>query len=658
MEDTLDFTLSGRLRNIVLAPSAANSLVPLFEAITNSIHAIEDRFGADDLRKGHIEIAVERTKDRIEGYRVDDNGEGLTPANYKSFLTADSTRKVARGGKGVGRLTWLKVFSKIAVDSYFADELSTIHRLSFEFVADDVAPIRNKAVSVAAEGAPIGTSVRMEGMQNSFQTKSPKKKDRVANEIVRHFMSYMVAENAPKFTLYDFDDTIPLSEYFSDSIYEEYNAEIDCELGEDHNVKLIIHHLLVSKGLRDIDLGYNTVYLNAHGRTVDSYAIDNQLGMEVLRGEYVYMAVVSSPYFDEFVSQERTYLAIDAADLAKVKRAISLSTREFLQSDIAVVRLSQQEKATKVIDANPRFMSIVGSVGDFVEKNIPLNLNDEEEIHLAFERQYRRERTRFAREFLNAKQTKREQDIKEKLDSYVGFLNDDIKYALAEYVIRRKAVLDSILAAQGYEDTEKKRHHLEEVIHDYICPLRSSTDDMGYEDHNLWVIDDRLAFYNYFASDKPIKSFQPENKDRREPDVALFDAGLGLRREGSDQPVVIVEFKRPGRENFGSERPHEQLLNYVESLRDNGSVKDKSGKILTTINKDTSFIGYIVADLTNGMRATLRGSIVNRRTADGFGLWGFEETMNTYIEVIPYEKLFRDAQTRNEVFFSKLRLQS
>ena len=303
-------------------------------------------------------------------------------------------------------------------------------------------------------------------------------------------------------------------------------------------------------------------------------------------------------------------------------------------------------------------MSITSELDDFLDTKVPLSMRDEEEIHLAFEREYRRERNRFAKSYLTVRATKNETSIRAQLEKYVGFLNDDVKFTLAEYVIRRKAVLDVVMDAHGYEDAEKKRHHLEEVIHEYICPMRSLSEDMNYESHNLWMIDDRLAFYNYFASDKQIAAVQPGNPDKREPDIALFDLGLGLRREGSDQPVVIVEFRRPGRADYHNDSPVLQVVNYVSSLRGNGSVRDKNGRVLATLNENTSFIGYIVADMTEGLKKSLMGTFVNRRTADGVGVWGFEENLRLYTEVIPYEKLFRDARVRNEVFFSKLKLQS
>jgi hypothetical protein len=39
-----EFDLAGRVRNLGLPASATNSLIPLFEAVSNSIHAIESRW--------------------------------------------------------------------------------------------------------------------------------------------------------------------------------------------------------------------------------------------------------------------------------------------------------------------------------------------------------------------------------------------------------------------------------------------------------------------------------------------------------------------------------------------------------------------------------------------------------------------------------------
>jgi hypothetical protein len=49
---------AGRVRNISLAPNTKNALFPLFEAVMNSIHAIEERFGKDAISQGIIEVTV------------------------------------------------------------------------------------------------------------------------------------------------------------------------------------------------------------------------------------------------------------------------------------------------------------------------------------------------------------------------------------------------------------------------------------------------------------------------------------------------------------------------------------------------------------------------------------------------------------------------
>ena len=114
--------LQGRLRNTKVA--AQDAFLPVFEAVVNSIHSIEDRFGLDGAAtKGRIEVHVHRVPqshlpgtvgrppvEPVESFTVVDNGVGFTDPNLESFETADSTAKIERGGKGIGRLTWLIVF--------------------------------------------------------------------------------------------------------------------------------------------------------------------------------------------------------------------------------------------------------------------------------------------------------------------------------------------------------------------------------------------------------------------------------------------------------------------------------------------------------------------------------------------------------------------
>src|SRR5438093_12232325 len=94
--------LRGRVKNTKLAP--ANGLLPLFEAVINSIHAIEENKAA----AGKITVTIERspiqgvlqaegpvTIEPIDNFLVMDNGAGFTERNFTSFDTADSRVKAA-----------------------------------------------------------------------------------------------------------------------------------------------------------------------------------------------------------------------------------------------------------------------------------------------------------------------------------------------------------------------------------------------------------------------------------------------------------------------------------------------------------------------------------------------------------------------------------
>ena len=120
----------GRVRNTPLPQSQA--LLPLYEAIINSIDAIED--SGHELADGFIDIFILRQypsalvvddennpeiQNPISGFEIHDNGIGFTKKIFQSFNEADTQFKSQRGGKGVGRFLWLKAFEKVEVESSF-----------------------------------------------------------------------------------------------------------------------------------------------------------------------------------------------------------------------------------------------------------------------------------------------------------------------------------------------------------------------------------------------------------------------------------------------------------------------------------------------------------------------------------------------------------
>jgi hypothetical protein len=114
---SMHIDLKGRISNTKLPYTGC--LMPLFEAIVNSIHAIEDVGG-----RGTIHVTIERDQTRrslkvdnaalavnpIRNFIVQDDGVGFTDENLEAFLTSDTRQKASRGGKGVGRFLMAEGF--------------------------------------------------------------------------------------------------------------------------------------------------------------------------------------------------------------------------------------------------------------------------------------------------------------------------------------------------------------------------------------------------------------------------------------------------------------------------------------------------------------------------------------------------------------------
>ena len=97
--------LNGRVKNFPLPKN--RPLIPLYEAVVNSIHAIEERRLEDSsFCDGAISIEIIRSQQLalpgttelapVEGFRVVDNGIGFNERNMASFLESDYTYKAER----------------------------------------------------------------------------------------------------------------------------------------------------------------------------------------------------------------------------------------------------------------------------------------------------------------------------------------------------------------------------------------------------------------------------------------------------------------------------------------------------------------------------------------------------------------------------------
>ena len=122
----LKTSLIGKINN--LPQFKGEALLPIFEAVVNSIQSIEEH---GNLKDGKITVVINRDgqnslpfdteKQKIIGFEIIDNGVGFDDTNFDSFLTSDTTHKLEKGCKGIGRFFWLKAFDHIEISSVYSN---------------------------------------------------------------------------------------------------------------------------------------------------------------------------------------------------------------------------------------------------------------------------------------------------------------------------------------------------------------------------------------------------------------------------------------------------------------------------------------------------------------------------------------------------------
>lgn len=240
-----------------------------------------------------------------------------------------------------------------------------------------------------------------------------------------------------------------------------------------------------------------------------------------------------------------------------------------------------------------------------------------------------------------------------KLLSKISDLSTD---QLAEYVLYRKSIISLLEKSLHLKPTDK--YLLEEAIHRIIFPMRTTSDEIDYEKQNLWLIDERLSYHYFLSSDKRLDQLEVIGSDSAErPDLVVFNKALAYAEDEDLSSVVIVEFKRPMRNDYKEDdNPFEQVIRYITNIRTSKSL-DKDGRQIR-VNESTPFYVYIICDITDKLEYLAENSYDCTKTPDLWGYFTFRKNLNTYIEVISYNKLVKDAKKRNRVLFDKLNLPS
>ncbi len=664
----MKLNLKGRIEHTPVSPD--NVLMPLFECIINSIQGIEDASEPNGkilirlLRDGEPELQFEEGgKESINSLEIIDNGIGFTARNFDSFNTADSDYKFSKGGKGVGRFTWLVVFKTVHVESIFFDD-DSYYRRDFDFLPEE--PGTHNDIVTKLEGSQNrSTIIRLGNIQSKF--KLNKRASTLADRIFEHFLIFLLSDQCPKIELIDGQDKIEINNMLGDKNQLVQKTEEFVIRG-----KYFIVNLIKLYGAQEQS---HKVFLCANGREVESKALKNFLP-DLPAGripehdgarEFMCLATITSSYFDDNLNPERTMLLIPESGQLfedQISKEEILSNFQKIIDGFLGPSLEKYSNEKKTIvksfieNEAPQYRALLNEKYIKYINEMPYTENTEKLEMQLHKIKYEIDATTRVKVSEMLRTTVDESHYKEFNEEATNLLSEVSelsKSALAEYIIHRKLILD--LFEKKLKITDDDTYELEKTIHEVIFPLRATSDDIDSR-HNLWMVDERLSYHKYLASDMPFDEMsEVQVESRNRPDLIIFNGSSALS-ESDDQPynsIVIIEFKKPMRRSIGEEdNPIAQVYKYIRNIR-SGSALTKSGRPVRLANEDIPFFCYILCDITPKIKQYADDADLNI-TPDRLGYFGYSKAYSAYVEIISYDKLLIDAKKRNRILFDKLGL--
>ncbi|EKE26970.1 MAG: hypothetical protein ACD_4C00101G0007 [uncultured bacterium (gcode 4)] len=658
--------ITGLVKNI---KSKTNVYTPIIEAIVNSLQSIEDSWRTDweviitAKREAQQELWFDKDSiPEISSFEISDNWVWFNEKNLKSFDTLYSDMKVEKWCKGFWRFMFHKYFDTVDVVSVYKDG-HKYKKITFDFWKEENF-VENPNIIDTSE-SDTKTIIKLNRIKDWA---IEKKLETIARKLVEKLLIYFINDkyNCPKITLKeeDWGNSIVLNEYIwtHAEIKEEHSCELELEdraWNEKFNVKIFKIYYPDNKK--------NKISLTAHNREVKDPLLHEFIpefddnfydeveteDWKIVKKDYFIKAYVMGWYLDSHVSLERDNFLFSE----KTESFYPFSEEDILIKVAGIVKdvfwtdvkLRSEKKAEKIRNyintEEPYYKSYLE---DIDLSSVPYNLTNDKiasEIHRVVYEQERDAKIG-AKTILDNPSS----DLNEASAEIVNKLTKVQIAELAHYVALRKTILS--LFKKSLEIKEDWKYFSENTVHNIIFPTRSNSDTTPYDNHNLWILDEKLNFTTHISSDEPINWWTTERTD-----LLIFNNKMAFRWENeASNPITIFEFKKPQRDNFvnpsSDEDPIEQIIRYVNSIKE-WKVKTPAWRDIQ-IWPTTPFYWYVVIDLTQKVKDWLFSTKNFKPMPDWQGWYNWFDNINLYIEIISWDKVLKDAEMRNKIFFKKL----
>jgi hypothetical protein len=572
-----------------------------------------------------------------------------------------STTKIDIGGKGFGRFMYLKYFNEAKIKSQYVENDVRKFR-NFRFGKNDEIIVDEETGE--AKDKNTGTRLLLENIIDREQL--DKGLDVIARKLVEKLLVFFVDTNfnIPQIILREQDNSekIVLNNYINDN--NAISKIGERKISVKSNVDSLEYLFLVKVYKIYYSTQASKICLTAHNREVTETTLHTYVPefqddffdeINDMPKNYIIKSYVLGEYLNTNVSLERESFdfpkeatAIEFYPLSQsdIEKEVANVIKSFFKEDVKLRFEKKTETVRNYVNSKAPWHKIY--LNDFDFTNLPINLNDEK-IELEFQK-FKFKKEQETRIEIKEIIENEENTTKEQIQQIFSRVSQNGKNDLAHYVCNRKLIVDTFDNLRKRRESDNKAH-LESELHNLIYPMGQTSETLNYENHNLWLLDERLVFSQYVASDKIISK-----SETKEPDLIVFNEEICIYRNGENittSPLTIFEFKRPKRTNYpDEENPIMQACRYAEKIRE-GKYEMPEGLEQIKVSKETPVYIYVVCDLVDKIHEFAKGFSLTI-SPDSEGYFGFSSGFNAYIEVMSYRKLIDDAKMRNKIFFKKL----
>ena len=581
------------------------------EAITNSIHADATSISVDLSFSDPVQSEIYHQDERrvLDTISIIDNGEGFTSDNLQYFDEICTSHKDSIGGKGVGRLSFLKIAKNIQIRSQLEAELVEF-KYTPEFTPEDV----NKTHT----SGRLSTSIVLSDLHEKVYTQVTKLVNAICDDLrlllfLKHQLGKSLTITFTHNSRQPFDDIYVFSSKDIAALSEKefvFEGEaFKCYLFRDE---------LPRKGI--------VAMLCADELCIEEYTISKRF--DICR----HLIFITSDYFNNRSNLERKRLEIprtvaEADMISPISREklvprihdeCMLMINELSEGDIDAFKASNIAKLRKYYP----FINVKSLNGDAA-------MLDADEVVKSYRAQQARREDSLVDDLVKGKSVS--------LDDVSHLASDD----LARFIVHRSLVIDSLalMPAESAED----------AIHNAILPKHSNGNEI--RENNVWLVDDKFLSYSTIFSDEALSQIVKnvnadfELKNNRRPDVAAF---FSKDSDGQPNKLVIIEFKKPGADIFDNNKSLMQCRYYASELAD---------KIPTVLE----VFAFAIVEVDDAFYRELKQtnykdifSLKDRVVYSDFKI-GADENIPLHLYVMPVGALIKDAKARNKVFEEVLR---